>query len=45
MGSGIKPGRYFGKITVNDIAPTLSAIVGVTEPSGAMGRILQEMWQ
>ncbi len=45
MGPGIKPGRYFGKITVNDIAPTLSAIVGVTEPSGAMGRILQEMWQ
>ncbi len=45
MGAGIKAGRYFEKITVNDIAPTLSAIVGVNEPSGAMGRILREMWQ
>jgi hypothetical protein len=45
MGSGVKAGRYFEKVTVNDIAPTLSAILGITEPSGAMGRILREMWQ
>jgi len=45
MGAGVHAGRYFDKVTVNDIAPTLSAIVGVTEPSGAMGRVLLEMWQ
>ncbi len=45
MGSGIKPGRYFQRIAVNDIAPTLCAIAGVEEPSGSVGRVLQEMWQ
>jgi hypothetical protein len=45
MGSGIKAGHYFEKIAVNDIAPTLAAIVGVEQPSGSVGRVLQEMWQ
>ncbi len=44
MGSGIKPGHYYEKIAVNDIAPTLAAIAGVQEPSGSTGRVLQEMW-
>ncbi len=45
MGTGIKAGRYYQRIAVNDIAPTVSAIVGVQEPSGSVGRVLQEMWQ
>jgi hypothetical protein len=45
MGAGIKPGHYYQKIAVNDIAPTLAAIAGVEQPSGSIGRVLQEMWQ
>lgn len=45
MGAGIKPGHYYEKIAVNDIAPTLAAIAGVEEPSGSIGRVLQELWQ
>jgi predicted AlkP superfamily pyrophosphatase or phosphodiesterase len=45
MGAGIKPGHYYQKIAVNDIAPTLAAIDGVEAPSGSIGRVLQEMWQ
>jgi hypothetical protein len=44
MGPGIKAGHYYERITVNDIAPTLAAIAGVQEPSGSVGRVLQEMW-
>ena len=45
MGRGIKPGHYYARIAVNDIAPTLAAIAGVQEPSGSVGRILSEMFQ
>ena len=43
MGSMIKPGRYNAPTTVNDIAPTLAAILEVEEPSGSVGRVLSEM--
>ena len=42
MGSGINPGRYFEAATPADIAPTLSALLGVTRPSAATGRVLIE---
>lgn len=45
MGPGIKPGHYYQKIAVNDIAPTLAAIAGVETPSGSIGRVLSELWQ
>ena len=45
MAPGIKPGHYYGKIAVNDIAPTLAAIAGVEQPNGSIGRVLQEIWQ
>jgi predicted AlkP superfamily pyrophosphatase or phosphodiesterase len=45
MGPGIRPGHYYEKIAVNDIAPTLAAIAGVETPSGSIGRVLLEMWQ
>jgi arylsulfatase A-like enzyme len=43
MGQQIKPGRYYERILVNDIAPTLTAIAGVEIPSGASGRVLHEI--
>jgi len=45
LGAGLRPGHYYQKIMVNDIAPTLAAIAGVAQPTGAVGRVLQEMWQ
>ncbi len=43
MGSGIRPGRYNGNISVADIAPTLSTILGIQMPAGAEGRTLAEI--
>lgn len=43
MGPGVKPGRYNKKIAVNDIAPTLATMFEVETPSGASGRVLDEM--
>jgi len=45
LGPGIRPGTYSRTVAVNDIAPTLAAILGVTEPSGSVGRVLTEMLQ
>jgi predicted AlkP superfamily pyrophosphatase or phosphodiesterase len=43
MGPGIKPGRYNGKIEVNDIAPTLTNMLDVETPNGSVGRVLDEI--
>ena len=43
MGTGIKAAAYSRRITVNDIAPTLSAILSVAQPSGSVGRVLGEL--
>jgi len=43
MGAGIRPGTYRRDITVNDVAPTLAEILGVETPSGAAGRVLDEV--
>lgn len=45
FGPGIKAGTYSGSIAVNDIAPTLAALLGTAEPSGSIGRVLREMIQ
>jgi hypothetical protein len=45
MGKGIKAGSYYGLVTVNDVAPTLAAILEVETPSGASGRILSEIFE
>ncbi|HLY99378.1 MAG TPA: alkaline phosphatase family protein [Candidatus Angelobacter sp.] len=42
-GAGIRPGVYYQPVTVNDAAPTLSAILQVERPSGSYGRILSEV--
>ena len=43
FGGGVKAGTYRRIITVNDIAPTLAAFVGVEIPSGAYGNVLTEI--
>lgn len=43
LGPGIKPGRYLERIAVNDIAPTLAAILEIEQPFGSVGRILSEI--
>lgn len=43
MGPGIKPGTYPGSVVINDVAPTLSGLLGVEIPSGSSGRILTEI--
>lgn len=45
MGAGIKPGRYHMRVAVNDIAPTLATFLDVETPSGAVGRVLYEMFE
>jgi hypothetical protein len=43
LGPGIRPGTYHGAVEVNDIAPTLAAILEIENPSGSFGRVLTEM--
>jgi len=45
MGAGLRPGMYQQKIAVNDIAPTLAAILEIEAPAGSIGRILTEMFR
>ncbi len=42
VGTGVKPGQYFEAATPADIAPTLSALLRITPPSNATGRVLIE---
>ncbi|HLG99733.1 MAG TPA: alkaline phosphatase family protein [Bryobacteraceae bacterium] len=43
FGAGIKAGAYWQKIAMNDIAPTVSALLGIEAPSGSIGRVLTEL--
>ncbi len=42
MGEGINPGRYVTEASPVDIAPTLSALLGIELPPGREGRVLHE---
>jgi predicted AlkP superfamily pyrophosphatase or phosphodiesterase len=42
MGPGIAPGSYLSAVALNDLAPTLAALLGVEPPSGSVGRVLTE---
>ncbi|MDQ6704537.1 MAG: alkaline phosphatase family protein [Acidobacteriota bacterium] len=44
LGPGIKAGTYYQTIAVNDIAPTLAAMLGIETPSGSVGRVLSEIF-
>ena len=43
FGTGIRPGMRYEPVAINDVAPTLAAILGIETPSGASGRILAEI--
>ena len=43
FGAGVKHGVYHRTIAVNDIVPTLAAMLDVELPSGAFGRVLTEI--
>jgi hypothetical protein len=43
MGAGIKAGQYVMPVAVNDIAPTLAAMLEIETPSGSVGRVLTEI--
>jgi predicted AlkP superfamily pyrophosphatase or phosphodiesterase len=42
-GPGIRRGLRYEAVTINDVAPTLAAILGIEPPSGASGKILAEI--
>jgi predicted AlkP superfamily pyrophosphatase or phosphodiesterase len=44
-GPGIRAGLHYEAVTINDVAPTLAAILGVETPSGASGKILAEIFE
>jgi predicted AlkP superfamily pyrophosphatase or phosphodiesterase len=44
-GNGIKKGHTFQKSEITDIAPTLSALLGISRPNGATGRVLIELFE
>jgi predicted AlkP superfamily pyrophosphatase or phosphodiesterase len=39
----VKAGVYHEDAAINDIAPTLSVMLGIAQPSGATGRVLDEI--
>ena len=43
FGRGILPGVHQGPADVADVAPTLSALLGLLSPGGSRGRVLMEM--
>lgn len=45
FGKGIKKGGTNNKSEIIDIAPTLSALLGISRPNGATGRVLTELFE
>jgi predicted AlkP superfamily pyrophosphatase or phosphodiesterase len=43
FGAGVRAGWHSGGVTINDIAPTLAALMDVERPAGAFGRVLAEV--
>jgi hypothetical protein len=42
MAHAVKPGKYAGRVALNDLAPTLAALIDVDAPAGSSGRVLTE---
>lgn len=42
MGPGVVAGVYHQRAAMNDLAPTLAALLGVEPPAGSQGRVLHE---
>ncbi len=45
LGSAIRPGVHHERVAVNDIAPTLAALLEIETPSGSSGKILSGILQ
>jgi arylsulfatase A-like enzyme len=45
LGPGIKQGRFYREVALNDVAPTIATILDVEIPSGSAGRVLDEIMQ
>jgi hypothetical protein len=45
FGAGVKPGHYATSVAPNDIAPTVSDIIGVAVPAGSVGHAIREILQ
>jgi hypothetical protein len=43
LGAGILPGIRTEPVSIADVAPTLAALLGVSQPGGSQGRVLREM--
>lgn len=41
FGTGVKPGRHDGRVYAVDLAPTLAALLGISPPAAADGRVLR----
>jgi predicted AlkP superfamily pyrophosphatase or phosphodiesterase len=44
MGPGIVAGRHYKAVALNDLAPTIAAILDIEPPSGSVGRVLDEIF-
>ena len=42
-GNGIQQGKTFERTNVSDIAPTISALLGIGLPSGATGEVIEKV--
>ncbi len=45
MGQGIRPGEVLRRVSITDIAPTISMLVGMTMPDAATGSVVHEVLQ
>ena len=43
MGWGIKQGNSHREVYMTDIAPTLAALLGIQQPSGSIGKVINEI--
>jgi len=43
FGKGIKQGEMYNKTVIPDIAPTISALLGISFPNGATGNVLSDV--
>jgi hypothetical protein len=43
MGWGIKHGETFNRTAVADTAPTIAALLKILEPSGNIGRVIEDV--
>ena len=44
-GNGVPAKAIFRRVAPTDIAPTITAYLGVKPPSGSVGNVLWEIWE